>query len=103
VRPGDADWQRVASASYARAAAHATDLACDIARRSDKLQIIAPKLRTKNAEATIQAPLREDAITPARARARLSDRAARRLFDRLVALGGVRELTGRPTFRVYGL
>ena len=93
----------IASAAYARAAAHATDLACDLARRSDKLQMVAPKLRTKNAEAAIQALLREDAITPARARARLSDRAARRLFDRLVALGGVRELSGRPTFRVYGL
>ena len=103
VRLGDADWQLIASAGYARAAAHGTDLACDLARRSEKLQMVAPKLRTKNAEATIQALLREDAITPARARARLSDRAARRLFDRLVALGGVRELSGRPTFRVYGL
>ena len=51
----------------------------------------------------LEALLREDAITPARARGHLSDRAARRLFDRLVTLGGVRELSGRPTFRVYGL
>ena len=65
--------------------------------------MVAPKLRTKNAAHTIQVLLREDAITPALARGRLSDRAARRLFDRLVTLGGVRELSGRPTFRVYGL
>ncbi|WP_425332346.1 DUF1403 family protein [Rhodoblastus sphagnicola] len=32
-----------------------------------------------------------------------SDRAARRFLDRLVALGALREMTRRPSFRLYGL
>jgi hypothetical protein len=34
-------------APYARAATHARDIACELARRGDKLQMIAPKLRSK--------------------------------------------------------
>lgn len=33
----------------------------------------------------------------------MTDRAARRFCDRLVELGVARELTGRRTFRLYGL
>jgi hypothetical protein len=33
----------------------------------------------------------------------MTARAARRLFDRLVALGTAREFSGRPTFWLYGL
>jgi hypothetical protein len=49
--------------------------------------------------------LTEDCVSPAEAahRAPMTDRAARRLFDRLVMLGAERELSGRPTFRLYGL
>ncbi len=47
--------------------------------------------------------LEEDAVGASMRPGNLSERAARRLFDRLVSLGALRELTGRPTFRLYGL
>jgi hypothetical protein len=46
--------------------------------------------------------LAEDA-QPADAGKTASDRSTRRLFERLVSLGAMHELTGRTTFRLYGL
>jgi hypothetical protein len=102
-RTGEPEWMEFAAAGVAEAAIEAVDLANEMARRADKLQSAATKVRTKRADRVIEALLREDAVTPASLRGKLSDRAARRLFDRLVLLGGVRELSGRPTFRIYGL
>ena len=89
--------------AYARAATQAADLAVDLARRSQKLAEVAPKLRAKGAGAALQALLEEDSLSTATKIPKLSERGARRLFERLVALGAVRELTGRATFRLYGL
>ena len=64
----------------------------------------APKLRAKGAGAALRALLDEDCLTAsAKIGGQISERGARRLFDRLVALGAIRELTGRATFRLYGL
>jgi len=48
-------------------------------------------------------PLADDAVSAAAPIAGLSDRARRRLFERLMRLGALRELSGRATFRLYGL
>jgi hypothetical protein len=67
------------------------------------LREVAPKLRAKAADRAVDLFLSRDALAPAALAAIMSDRAARRLCDRLVDLGAVRELTGRDTFRLYGV
>ena len=63
-----------------------------------------PKLRAKGAGAALQALLDDNSLSASsKIGGQLSERGARRLFDRLVALGAIRELTGRATFRLYGL
>ncbi|MFG5379637.1 DUF1403 family protein [Yoonia sp. R2-816] len=86
-------------------------LARDLARHADALRVIAPKLRAKGSDAAVDLFLTEDAVAPAsmlspRIRGTnmpMTSRAARRFCDRLVELGVARELTGRLTFRLYGI
>jgi len=86
-------------------------MARDLARRAEALRAIAPKLRAKGSEAAVALFLTEDAVAPASMLSprikgtsiAMTDRAARRFCDRLVELGVARELTGRPTFRLYGI
>ena len=89
--------------AWAKAAAHACDLAAELRRRAQKLAEAAPKLRAKGAKAALQALLDQDSLAAATPIAGLSERGTRRLFERLAALGAIRELTGRATFRLYGL
>jgi Protein of unknown function (DUF1403) len=104
-RPGDRAWPSAAAGAIALAAASALDLAADLSRRAKTLIAVAPKLRAKPALKIVDLLLAEDCVSPAEAaqRAPMTGRATRRLFDRLVALGAARELSGRPTFRLYGL
>jgi hypothetical protein len=104
-RPGEPGWENAAAGAIALAAAAALDLAAALSRRADILIAVAPKLRAKPAAKIVDLLLAQDCVAPAEAArcAPMTDRAARRLFDRLLALGAVRELSGRPTFRLYGL
>ncbi len=102
-RPCEAGWDKLVALSYARAALAALDLAQDLSRRACRLTDAAPKLRAKGKGRALEALLGDDAVSATAPIAGLSDRARRRLFDRLVSLSAARELTGRPTFRLYGL
>ena len=81
-------------------AVEAVRLSTELARRAAHLKAVAPKLRAKGAGDAVEMFLTHDAVAPSALP--LPDRAARRLCDRLVDLGAVRELTGRDTFRLYG-
>jgi hypothetical protein len=102
-RPGEAGWMKLVALSYARAALAALDLAQDLSRRAARLTDAAPKLRAKGKTGAIEALLADDAVSAASPIAGLSDRARRRLFERLMRLSAARELSGRATFRLYGL
>jgi hypothetical protein len=86
-------------------------LARDLATRAAKLRAVTPKLRAKGSKAAADLFLSEDAIGPSMMLSPtiqgttipMTDRAARRFCDRLVELGVARELTGRSTFRLYGI
>ncbi len=84
-------------------AGQAVPLAADLARRAARLGAVAPKLRARGAARAVEMFLSRDALAPAALTGILPDRAARRLCDRLVDLGAVHELTGRETFRLYGV
>ena len=90
--------------AVAASASEAVRMASDLTRRADRLRSVAPKLRAKGAGEAVELFLSRDALSPSVVLSELmSDRAARRLCDRLVKLGVARELTGRDTFRLYGV
>lgn len=99
----DPERARSLLAAQARAALRAIDLSTELERRADRLLGVAPKLRAKAADVVVERLLSDDAIVASEKIAGMSDRGLRRLFDRLVELGAVRELSGRATFRIYGL
>jgi hypothetical protein len=93
--------------SAARGVGEALPMAGTLARAAARLRAAVPRLRAKGAVRAVEMFLSQDALSPvALSRAMpesLSERAARRLCERLVALSALRELTGRDTFRLYGV
>lgn len=111
IGKGELDLKLAVYAATAEACNTGLRMADDLTRRVSRLATVAPRLRTKGAEAALQVFLRHDAVSPsgmlspqiAGSNRRMTDRSARRFCDRLVELGVARELTGRTSFRLYGL
>lgn len=103
IRPGEKDFERAVCLALAQAAADACRLAAELSRRAERLIAVAPKLRAKGAGDVIQRLLDDDAVSGSLTTKNPSRFAARRLFERLQQLEAVRELSGRTTFRLFGL
>lgn len=103
LRKRDEELRLACHRAIVAAAVEVTREATDLARRVARLKEVAPKLRAKGANEAVVLFLTRDAVAPTALTSLRSDRAARRFCDRLVELGAVRELTGRDTFRLYGV
>lgn len=103
IRPGEEASERAVCLALVQAVVDCLPAGTEIGRRAERLAVVTPKLRAKGAGEAISLLLAEDAVSGSLVTPKLSRFAARRLFERLTDLDAVRELSGRPTFRLYGL
>lgn len=103
ARPGSDGFEQAVFIATSLGAGEACRMAADMATQAERLRAATPKLRSKAAGDVVDRLLGDDAVPGTLTTTNLSRWASRRLFDRLVELGAVRELSGRPTFRIYGI